>query len=157
MKIQNHINRITEKVLSALMSNKEILIAEILNILYDTQKLVEQDFKYWIEHIEKTEVSEIPITKKGIAEAIHEWNTPPTNRNELIGAINSLCLYTLTYSNEEICEFQADYRYYFHIPTKTVFKESDLGNSDLKIKNVQPNDIRIARLSELNIPKEELW
>ncbi|WP_156114048.1 hypothetical protein [Myxosarcina sp. GI1] len=48
-------------------------------------------------------------------------------------------------------DIQYSYHYYYYIPQSKVFKESALGNSNLDAENVKASDIRIAKISELNI------
>ena len=55
-----------------------------------------------------------------------------------------------------MCEMQSDYHYYFHIPTRTLFKESELGNVMPNVEVGNRTEIRIAWVSEVDPDSGEL-
>jgi hypothetical protein len=53
-------------------------------------------------------------------------------------------------------QFQSDFHYYYHIPSGAVFKESGLGMIVPKTEIDNISEIRIAKVSELEINESEL-
>ena len=73
----------------------------------------------------ENEIHEIPVTHYGVNEAKRLWiDFEPKTINELDASFEHLLELLLSYCNGEACDFQGDYRYYVHIPTQKVFKES---------------------------------
>ena len=158
MKIKSHIKLITERVLNALDTSKVELINEIISLTEDVKLITKCDFGFWEKQLKETDFKEIPVTHFGIQESKRLWTDfQPETINQLAISFNDLLLLVLSYCNGESCEFQADYHYYVHIPTQKVFKESELGNTqDYPVEDKAIGDIRIARITELDIPEEEL-
>ena len=74
------------------------------------------------------------------------------DRHSFNSKILDICEQLFTYSDSEnLCPFQTEYHYYVHIPSNRVFKESEMGDSDLEHENISSSDIRIAKVSELKI------
>ncbi len=158
MNFRSYQLKIIEKIESALLKQKLDLVndfKEILNnanSLYKTGTLV-----FWIETINSTNVSEIPITKYGHAEAIRECeHLREYDRHKAEESILKICELLFTYSNEDdCCELQGDYYYYFSLSHERVFKISALGS----LKGMEREEIgkyRIAYVSDLKINATEL-
>ena len=151
--------KLLEDAALAIQKNKSALIADFKHLLSTASRsLPEHDFSFWIKQIEETELNEIPMTKYGLLEARrHLEKQQKLDRNELALLLLSLCEQLFTYSNsDDICELQSDYHYYFHMPTNTLYKESELGMQVPCIVIENSTEIRIARVSEINPDKGEL-
>lgn len=60
------------------------------------------------------------------------------------------------HSDDDMCRYQSDFHYYYHIPSQTVFKESGLGALEPKIDIKNDSEIRIAKNSEIKVNQDEL-
>jgi hypothetical protein len=116
-------------------------------------------YDFWLGQIGNIPVEEIPMTYFGLNNAkLSLKYFEKYDRNDLEFAISNLCEMIFTYcSDEEICELQSDYHFYYYIPESRVFKESTLGMSNLRILNIERSGIRIAMISELSINQKELY
>ena len=159
MNFSTHKTRLLEETALAVSKSKFAMVEDFKHLLSTASNLLpEHDFSFWIKQIEETELDEIPITKYGLNEAKRSLEKQQElDRNKLAHLLSYLCEQLFTYSNsDDICEMQSDYHYYFHIPTSTLFKESELGMQVPRITIEDPNEIRIARVSEINPNRDEL-
>lgn len=160
MNFSTHKNRLIEQIGMALLKKREELISDFLEILKKSGELLKTDiFIFWSQQLTTTEPREIPITRFGLDEAKSRLpDLPQYDRNNLKEEIDSICERLFTYSNEEEqCSFQTTFHYYFHIPSQTVFKESELGVMEPKLKIENRSEIRIAKVSEVNGNREEFY
>ena len=158
MKFNSHKVKLIESLQIALSKDKEEIIGDFKQILWNSNNLFKTDkFDFWLKQIGAIKTDEIPMTKYGLSEVRRRNVTGDIDRTGLINLIENTCEKLFTYSNEDdCCSMQSDYYYYFHIPTNKVFKESELGASDLDAEVSNRNEIRIAKVSELKISFLEL-
>ncbi len=160
MNFSSHIKKLVTAIEQALeQSSKVSIVEEFRPILKTTNSLLKTDrFDFWLRQIEEIDISEIPMTKFGLSEAKSRLPVDSKcSRIDLKGAIDFICENLFTYCNDDdICSLQGDYHYYVHLPTGKVYKESLLGSSTLDEVITSSSDIRIAKISELNISPQEL-
>ncbi len=159
MNFSTHIKNLVKVIEHALELNKSEMIDEFRTILKTANSLLKTDrFDFWLKQIDETNISEIPMTKFGLSEAkSHLPFDRKCSRTNLEGAIDFICESLFTYCNDDdMCSFQGDYHYYVHLPTGKVYKESVLGSCTLDETITSSSDIRIAKVSELDISPQEL-
>jgi hypothetical protein len=130
------------------------------NILLESKLLLKTDsFDFWIKQIDEIELEEIPVTKFGVEVSKVIWKNVQNIKQTLFhNNLMDTCELLLTFCDDkDQCEKNSPFHYYYHIPQKLVFKESELGETTLKIaKNqVKIDQIRIAKISELDFEKEK--
>ena len=158
MKFSTHTMKLLESMNVALSKNKRGMILDFKEILGKARWLFKTErYDFWLKQIGEIDIDEIPMTHYGLSEAKRSLKYEQINRKTLEYMVADICEDLFAYSREDdMCECQADFHYYFYMPTGTVYKESGLGSSTLHIKSPAIEDIRLAKISELNIAKEEL-
>lgn len=160
MNFNSHKQKLIDSIEIALGKSKGEIIQGFKPILSSAKGLFNSSqYDFWLVQLGTIPIDEIPMTYYGLESAQRSLGRLENyNRNELESAISYICEVLFTYSNEEdMCELQSDYHYYYYIPEKRVFKESTLGMTDLNVQNVNSDDIRIAKVSELTFNPERLY
>ena len=159
MNFKHYVMKLQTDLREAIAGSKAEILSALLDIAERTRQLTKtQRLDFWIEQLRAYDSTEIPMTKYGISETERNLERDrPDTRNELIGQILEACENLMLYMREgDDCSMQSQYRYYFHIPLERPFKKSELGTvSDLPV-HPRPEDVRIARISELKIDPETL-
>ncbi len=149
-----HISNLHTLLAAALGRAKTDLLKSLPPILSQTDRLYRTNrFDYWLRQLGETPVAEIPLTTYGLekARSLVSDGTDP-GRNRFPEILDQVCCELLTYSDpDDAGPCQSDYHYYIHIPTGTLYKESDLGMRSPEIAIEHAADVRIALRSELPI------
>jgi hypothetical protein len=159
MNFSSHIKNLVVAIEHALDQSKATMVEEFRPILKTANSLLKTNrFDFWLKQIDETDISDIPMTKFGLLEAKRHLPVDSKySRIDLKGTIDYICESLFTYCNDDdMCSLQGDYHYYVHLPTGKVYKESELGSSTLDEVITSSSDIRIAKISELNISTHEL-
>lgn len=153
-------DRLAHTITKALDGSRDELIAAFQVLL--PEWIRELDFaplRFWLSQLERTARAELPITLYGVAEAKRSLEIADLSEDEFLGnTLWGVCEDVFCYSNDdEFCDMEGTYHYYFFIPEGLVYKEGDFGACDLKatISNFD-EEVRIATVSELGVPAEEL-
>ncbi len=159
MDFRTHKTKIIESVETALSKGKEGIVGDFKHILGKANSLFKtNDFDFWLQQIDQIDLKELPITHYGISEAKRDLSSlKDCDRHQLCSSIQSICELIFTFCDEDDqCEMQGDFHYYFHKSSSTVFKESVFGVIEPKIEIEDQSEIRIAKVSELLVEEEKL-
>lgn len=160
MNFSTHKNKLIKSIKNALVNDKVQIIYGFKEILKNANDLLKTNkFDFWIAQIDQIQPEEIPVTRYGLNESMRLWSeSQDIDRNSLKNLIEYTCENLFTYCDEnDLCPLQSEYHYYFHNTKGIVFKESELGMTDLpNNEKVDPSDIRIAKVSELTIDRAKL-
>lgn len=164
MNLSSHIKKQREDLRESLKGNKAEIISKLLVCVQNAHSLLgDQDFQFWQEQMQKIEASEIPMTSYGLGMAKNDLNraaeSQSDTRSVLGHEILGTCEAVIAYSNEDdVCYMQSDFRYFFDEAANSIVKGSELGVCvDLNGADVLSEHYdRIAKISELNIDKNEL-
>jgi hypothetical protein len=156
-------------IYNALSGDRDHLIACFLTFLPEWIKELDcVPLHFWLSQLRTIDANELPITLYGVAQAKRElgavrvasWRLARGlgTAAELGAALWNICELVFTYSrDDDLCEMQGQYHYYFFIPEAIVYKESDLGSCDLTYEVTSFHDqVRVATVSDLGIPADEL-
>ena len=110
-----------------------------------------------------TDPDDIPMTVYGL-KLVHHYlqsnaERSSNSRQTLVDEVTYACAGLLTYMREDDdCPMQSGFHYYFHEAENVIFKESELGWCTLskEVRSSDPEQIRIARVSELDVMPSEL-
>ena len=153
MNFNSHQIQLMSDITDALQENKPELVEKFKFILPSASKLYKtKAYDGWIQTIRDTPLEQLPITKYGHRNAIY-WFSSITKpeRKTIQRAISKTCESLFAYCNEnEMCNLQSDYHFYFCCETGTIFKESDLGMVE-GVEFCGKGKRRIAYVSELGI------
>lgn len=154
-------NQLAQNLTQALNGSREELITAFRDrFLPDWIRRFESEhFLFWLRQLEQIESCELPITKFGVESAKRSLEIYSFDEDEsLRHSLWFLCEDVFCYSNDsEYCEMQGFYHFYYFIPDRVLFKESELGDCDLEASIENWNEeVRIATVSELGVPAEEL-
>lgn len=129
MNFNTHLERNKLAVISALSSDKSILIGEFIIILKNVSSLLEtNNFNFWIDELQSTDYSEIPMTKHAVVDAQKSWNKYDSSRTTFGNILLDTCEKLFTYWQEDdLCSTQGQFYYYKDKNTNLVFKESVFG------------------------------
>ena len=158
MKFSSHQAQIADLIAIALTKNKVELINKFKNILGKCDRLFESpQFVFWLRQLGSISPSEIPITKYGLQESFRSlYFLQNANRHSFKSRVLGICEKLFTYSQiDDLCPLQTNYHYYVYLPSQKVFKESEMGDCNLKADNISIAEIRIAKISELSAHPEE--
>jgi hypothetical protein len=158
MNFNTHKQQIVDAIEVALSKDKIEMIERFKYILGKCNSLFKtNNYTFWLKQLNSIPRAEIPMTKYGLENSLRSLSyLRKSDRNNLKSAILHICEMLFTYSNsEDLCPFQTEYHYYFYLPEQKVFKESEMGYSDLQQKNILLVDIRIAKISELAVGRSE--
>ena len=111
---------------------------------------------FWEQQLDSIPLEELPITPYGVSEA--KRSTCWLRAEDLAASFCDICEWVFAYSrDDDLCEMQGQYFYYYDRPTGTVFKECDLGACDLvpRISNFR-EEVRVATVSDLGLRANEL-
>ncbi|MDG9671666.1 hypothetical protein ONV78_28275 [Hahella sp. CR1] len=153
-----HVAGLIKDVNSALEKDKEALVDDFVALLARAKSLFKTDlFDFWLSQLAETPCSELPITHYGVANARRMLSYFDKRKRDTVAwLIADICENLFTYSNnDDACRMQSDFHYYFNVSAGAVFKESKLG----EVQGCAPEsraDRRIARVSDLSIPPQEL-
>lgn len=159
MHFSSHKTKILKAMKFALRGNKAQIVIDFQDILISSSSILNTDhFNFWFYQLKNIQINEIPITIKGLGKAkakLKILDSP--DKHQLIGSILEICKYLFTYSNyDDGCEMQGDYHSYYDESSDRVFNESDFGHMDPNFEIIDKNKIRIAKISELTLNKDEL-
>ena len=160
MNFNTHKQQISDLIEVALTKTKVDLIERFKIILGRCRSLFNSEkYDFWLQQLGTISVKEIPITKHGLNEVLRSISfLYAQDRHSFNGTVLHICEQLFTYSKaDDLCQFKTQYHYYFYLPDRKVFKESEMGDSDLAHREpISLCDIRIAKISELKIDKLEL-
>ena len=160
MNFNSHKQKLIDSIKITLGKPKGEIIQGFKPILSSAKDLFNSNqYDFWLVQLGTIPIDEIPMTFYGLESAQRSLGRLENyTRNELESAISNICEQLFTYSNEEdMCDFQSDNHYYYYMPGKRVFKESTLGMTNLNVQNVNRDDIRIAKVSELAFNPERFY
>lgn len=158
MKFNSHKNKLIENIGIALKKDKEGIINDFKFILSDATNLLKtEQYAFWISQIGKFPIEEIPMTKYGYESACSTYRgMGEIDRNILADTLTSLCESLFTYSHEdEVCEMQSDFHFYYDLTHDVVFKESELGVIEPADITIVKDQYRIAFKSEIGAEDNE--
>ena len=158
MKFNSYKNKLIESISVALKKNKVGVINDFKAILSNATKLLKTNqYDFWLSQLGRYPAEEIPMTKYGFNSACSTFNNMGNiDRNKLASILSSLCLSLFTYSNEnESCEMQSDFHFYYDLENGTLFKESELGVVVPADIQIEKGKLRIALKSELEADENE--
>ena len=159
MNFRTHKQQIIDSIEIALTKRNRVDIIERFKIILSKCKsLLKSDrFDFWLYQLGSIPDREIPLTKFGLEEASRLLPSLITlDRNKFGNSILDICENLFTYYNaEELCPFQTEYHYYFYLPKQKIFKESKMGHTNLEEQNVNSSEIRIAKISEIEVDRSE--
>ena len=129
MNFNTHLEKNKLAIINALSSEKSILISEFITILKNVSSLLgTNNFNFWIDELQSTDYSEIPITKHAVVDAQKSWNEYDSNRTTFGNTLLDTCEKLFTYWQEDdLCSTQGQFHYYKDKNTNLVFKESVFG------------------------------
>jgi len=159
MNFNSHQNELLLKIENALTKNKKDMLKDFTNILTQAKTLYKSDvFDFWLRTIVEVDSSEIPMTKYGYDEAVHQSKfLKNANRNQFHEILSSICERLFTYSTEdEMCTLQSNFHFYYSLKDTAIFKSSELGSLE-GAERIEKGDYRIAYVTELNLKKLELY
>ena len=141
-------------VISALSSEKAILISEFIIILKNSASLLKTDsFSFWIDELQNIDHSEIPITKHAVVDAQKSWNEYDSSRITFGNILLDTCEKLFTYwQQDDLCDMQGQFYYYKDKNINLVFKESVFGcieYIDRAINRSTDTQFGIALISDL--------
>lgn len=164
MNFSSHINRLRSELRNCLSGDRREIVAGLMTCTERAQSLLgNAEFDFWIKQMRCTEPDDIPMTVHGLklVQGYLRANAEgaPNSRQTLANEISCACEGLLTYMRDgDDCPMQSDFHYYFHEAENVVFKKSELGWCTLpkEVSSADPEQIRIARLSELDVKPSEL-
>jgi hypothetical protein len=129
MNFNTHLERNKLAIISALSSDKSILIGEFIIILKNLASLLKTDnFNFWIDELQKINHSEVPMTKHAVIEAQQSWNEYNPSRTTFGNILLDTCEKLFTYwQGDDLCSMQGQFYYYKDKNTNLVFKQSAFG------------------------------
>jgi hypothetical protein len=159
MNFSTHKNKIIESIETALSKRKTGIVDDFKHILVKSSSLFKtNEFDFWLQQIGQIDLEEIPITHDGLNEAKRTLSSlKNSDRHQLCISIKNICEMLFSYCDEDnSCEMQGYFYYYFHIPSNRVFRESGFGVIEPKIEIGDYSEVRIAKVSELFLEKCKL-
>jgi hypothetical protein len=129
MNFNTHLERNKLAVISALSSDKSVLIGEFIIILKNSASLLKIDnFSFWIDELQNIDHSEIPMTKHAVVDTQKSWSEYSYSRITFGSILLDTCEKLFTYWQEDdLCSMQGQFYYYKDKNTNLVFKESVFG------------------------------
>lgn len=129
MNFNTHLEKNKFAVISALSSEKSILINEFIIILKNVSSLLgTNNFNFWIDELQSTNYSEIPMTKHAVVDTQKSWNEYDSSRTTFGNILLDTCEKLFTYwQADDLCSAQGQFYYYKDKNTNLVFKESVFG------------------------------
>lgn len=129
MNFNTHLEKTKFAIISALDSEKSILISEFIIILKNSASLLKTDkFNFWIDELQNINNSEVPIIKRAVIEAQKSWSEYSSSRTTFGNILLDTCEKLFTYSQEDdFCSTQGQFHYYKDKNTNLVFKQSVFG------------------------------
>ncbi len=164
-------DRLSDRLEQALSGSRDHLITSFRTLLSEWIRDLGQDsLRFWFSQLNGVADHELPVTLHGVAEArrLLRANISTTgnrrsglrslSRRDLGRLLWDLCEWVFAYSREDdLCEYQGQYFYYFFLPGAVVFKASELGACDPGVQITRFEDeVRVATISELKVPDHEL-
>lgn len=102
MNFNTHLERNKLAVISALSSDKSILISEFIIILKNVSSLLEtNNFNFWIDELQSTDYSEIPMTKYAVVDTQKSLNKYDSSRTTFGNIFLDTCEKLFTYWQED--------------------------------------------------------
>ena len=152
MNFSSHQNQIISEINEALKEQKPLIVEKFKEILAKASELYKtQDYEFWTQTLDNTELEQLPVTKYGHSNAIHSLrHLSKIDKNTIQRTISKVCECLFTYSSEEeMCIMQSDFHFYFCYETNSIYKQSELGMVE-GIEFCGKGKRRIAYVSELN-------
>ena len=153
MNFSSHQNQIISEITGALKEQKPVLVEKFKTVLAKASELYKtQDYEFWAQTLENTELEQLPITKYGHSNAKYLLNhLSKADKNKVQCTISNICECLFTYSSEEeTCIMQSDFHFYFCHETNSIYKQSELGIVE-GAESCGKGKRRIAFVSELNV------
>ncbi|MBH0096782.1 hypothetical protein I6E61_10330 [Psychrobacter sp. NZS113] len=155
MNFNTHLERNKLAVISALSSDKSILIGEFIIILKNSASLLKtDDFNFWIDELQNINHSEVPMTKYAVVDAQKSWNEYKSSKTTFKNILLDTCENLFTYwQGDDLCSMQGQFYYYKDKNTNLVFKQSVFGYIeyvDRAIKKSTGTQFGIALISDLH-------
>ena len=158
MNFGTHKQQIVDSIEIALTKEKTDLIERFKIILNKCSSLLKSKrFDFWLQQLDIIPSDKIPLTKFGLDNArCSVAFLRDSDRHDLESGIVSICEQLFTYSNKnDLCPLQCEYHYYFYLTENKIFKQSEMGYSDLDKKKVSISEIRIATIGEIQADSSE--
>lgn len=151
MTFRKRLEIIREKLQCSFSLKRRALLVQLEEILEASIELLKvEEFKYWLELLRGIELEEIPITKYGVSNALALVQSLELNRESFKRKLPRIAENLITFQVEDdLCERQGQYYYYFDTSTKSVFQESEMGCLRPENITVDRESIRLARKSDL--------
>lgn len=154
MNFNKHLEKNKLAIISALNSEKSILINEFIIVLKNVSSLLKIDnFSFWINELQNTDYLEIPMTKHAVIDAQKSWNEYDSSRTTFGNILLDTCEKLFAYWQEDdLCSMQGQFYYYKDKNTKLVFKESVFGciqYLDIAVNRSTDTQFSIALVSDL--------
>ena len=155
MNFNTHLEKTKFAIISALDSEKSILISEFIIILKNSAYLLKTDkFNFWIDELQNIDHSEIPMTKHAVVDAQKSWSEYSSSRTTFGNILLDTCEKLFTYSQEDdLCSTQGQFHYYKDKNTNLVFKQSVFGYIeyvDSAMNKITDTQCGIALVSDLH-------
>ena len=155
MNFNTHLEKTKFAIISALSSDKSILIGEFIIILKNSASLLKIDnFSFWINELQNIDHSEIPMTKHAVVDAQKSWSEYSSSRTTFGNILLDTCEKLFTYSQEDdLCSTQGQFHYYKDKNTNLVFKQSVFGYIeyvDSAMNKITDTQCGIALVSDLH-------
>ena len=160
MNFSTHVQNLITSISQCLTQDKAGIVYGFRPILSKANSLYKTNrFDFWLRQIGQTNLDEIPMTKFGVNEAKSSCLSlvKQLGQNNIEDTIDYICEDIFTYCrDDDMCNMQGIFHYYYHLLAGIVFKESELGSSTLGAFESKRDEIRIAWVSELSIYPQEL-
>jgi len=160
MNFSSHQNKLIESVVTALNKDKYGIICDFKLLLSNARRLYKtESLDFWLSELGKYPANEIAMTKYGHSMVVShlKW-LKEAGRNGVPGVIENMSELLFTYCNDhEMCQMQGDFHYYFSIEDGIIYKESEMGCIEPNIPRPTSGKYRVAFISELNVPENELY
>ena len=159
MNFSSHQQLLLQKIEDALNKPKNALVSDFGFILDQARSLYKTDeYDFWLDTIENSELNELPITCYGHGEAARQLKDLfGSNRHSAKSGIAYISEKLFTYSNcDDFCEMQSQFHFYFSVSKNAIYKVSELGTT----QGIEVNEIgqsRIAYTSEINASANEFY
>ena len=159
MKINKHIERIKDRMILALSSDKKILLDEFSTVLQDCTELLNTNkLDFWNIQLANNDWNQIPTTKISVSNELHNWrNYTPTLRtiiDQLQGTSERILVYWI---KDDLCEMQGQFFHYLEENSNQIYKESEFGNiQGLKREKYESSLALIPDLLKSKLVKREI-
>src|SRR6188472_3619929 len=129
MHFSTHTNNLIRSVRESLQGDRQSIVNGMGYALLRAADLFRTDeFNFWLKQLETIDAVDLPMTRYGLREAQATMDKCSATRATVRSDLGYVSELLFTYCDGDDLDFaQFDNHYYYHKPSKTVFKMSGLG------------------------------